>query len=189
MAKKQEQEEKGLPHSPKLATAKTPWNRHGYPGNSLWGKTTWGLSVANVGAQPERVLDDEQLIDYGARWGGAPVGHIEERAFIQHWDYQNNGSTGRGVYGMMWFLLDDATKALVKDEEDLLLVQKVAATFAQWLGTNVGRSFIEESRRLTASEVERLRPKIEHQKKLLQAIGELDVHDHEIAREKGVTTT
>ncbi len=185
------EKEKGLSPNPKLATQKTPWPRTGYPGNALFrdSKNKWSNDVANVGAGLQRVFDDERLIDYSARWGSPSMGHIEERAFAHMWDYQNNGCSGRGPYGLLWMLLDDETRALIKDEEDLLLMQRVAATFAQWLGTNVGRGFVEEARRLATQEAKRLEPHIAKQKKLLQAIGELPVYDHEIAREKGVKCT
>lgn len=172
-------EPNSLPHRPVLGKKETPWRRTGYPG-LINSNHVWGHAVVNVGSNPHRVLDDDALIDYCARYGGVSVGHLEERAFAHLWDYENNGLSNHGTYGLMWQLLDQTGKDLVKDEDDLLLLQLAAATFAQWLGTNVGRSFIEGARRLTNSEAKRLLPDIEKRRKLLQAIGEVAIDNHEI---------
>ena len=66
-----------------------------------------------------------------------------EVAFSDTWQKQNEILTGR-PYGTLQYLLGDGTsfngvKAITQDEAT------VAATVIQWLGSNVGMSFLEDA--------------------------------------------
>ena len=165
------------------ATNKVPWPRAGYPGHPEQSKCAWNNSVISVGSFPGRLFDDSWMAEFGARWGSTPTGPLEERSFAQMWDYRNNSIMESEPKGFMFALLAQEHRDLVKDEEDLRLLQIASATLVQWLGTNVGRSFIEEARHLAAKEAARLAPEIVKQRKLLQAIGEISFGDHDIQRE------
>ena len=132
-----------------------PWKRCGHP---LWRRTSpdkgeykWGREVANVGIFPERLFTDEYITGV---WKHHSVG-VEERAFAEMWDYDNNGCGGTSK--VISIVNAEPISSMIKSPDDWKLVQLVAQTIVQWLGTNCGSCFVDEARKLAQFDKDRFR--------------------------------
>lgn len=134
----------------RLAVQQVPWKRKGTPGG--WKDSyqhKWGPYFANTGVYPERLFSDQQILSFGCAHTG-----VEERAFAQMWDHYNNGRSGGAILSMI--LSDPKLHQYFKDDSDEILAQKVAQSVIQWLGTNIGRGFVDSARKFGEEEVQRL---------------------------------
>jgi hypothetical protein len=163
-----------LSAEPQLARDDVPWTRKGYPDSTTKGYK-WVGYVDNRGLAPLRLLGDERLIDIGARMGGSvPIGYLEERAFAERWDYENNGKCNNRRGALLHLLLaSNSGMALLRNDREIEVAEVVASTLIQWLGTNIGRGFLEQSLRRAKTEQARLSPKVAEHMKFLQSVGEL----------------
>lgn len=136
----------------KWITNKVPWKRYGFPNwqEKLQYREKWKNDFVNVGICPDRLFTDEKIINSG--W---PNLGVEERTFAMMWDYHNNYCLGTRPY--IHILLEDPIKSLLKNEEDIKLMELTAQSIIQWLGTNVGSCFIDETRKISREETKRLK--------------------------------
>jgi hypothetical protein len=98
----------------------------------------WGHDAVNYGVDLHRVHSDGKLIQC-CGVNGIARSPTEERAFAEMWDYTNNGWCGSSV---VYLLLN----GLARNEHERKIVEQAAASVIQWLGTNVGSSFVNQSR-------------------------------------------
>ena len=138
-----------LPLKLEFATDKVPWNRRGYPGTLATEIPEWGKEYANMSVHPDRLYTDAELISNNM----GNVG-VEERAFAAMWDFECNCRNRGGILDRI--LGEEPILSLMRDQRDIWLAQLIAQALMQWLGTNCGLSFINESQRLAESDKKRL---------------------------------
>jgi hypothetical protein len=133
-----------------------PWKRRGFPSNPSYHQrdknsyqNNWHNQFANTGVSPQRLFTDEFIIKSGCNHLG-----VEERAFALFWDYYNNGAMGSRPLCCLYH--EEPIRSLLKDRDDQLLLELVAQTTIQWLGTNCGRCFIDEVRKYAKADEKRL---------------------------------
>ena len=114
----------------------------------------WVDKYCNIGSAPHRLYTDEFIIKTGCAHHG-----VEERMFAMYWDFENNGGSCSRPLECLYS--DERIQKLVKDDEDQILLEMVAQTTIQWLGTNCGSAFINEVRRLAKKDSERLLARID----------------------------
>lgn len=149
-----------------------PWHRTGSAYDRFRpDEHTWRRYVLNVGDQSwrRRLLTDDLIVEnaIGGHRTSVLKGYLLERAFVEMWDYENNGSFGTGCLLHM----------LLKDDYDISrlnrnqVIERTAATVIQWLGTNVGQGFLETVVRLASEDEFRLNMRLAQRIKVMQALG------------------
>jgi hypothetical protein len=138
-----------LPLKLEFATDKVPWNRRGYPGTLATEIPEWGKEYANTSVHPDRLYTDAEMISNNMGNAG-----VEERAFAAMWDFECNCRNRGGILDRI--LGEEPILSLMRDQRDIWLAQLIAQALMQWLGTNCGLSFINESQRLAESDKKRL---------------------------------
>ncbi len=142
-----------------------PWDRKGYPGTKKEGSIDiWSGLVANIAEEGGRLKTYQWTLDLALKENSHYFAHnfIEERMFAELWDYENNSICSN----LLWTLMQYHPKmqSLIKDHNDVILVEKVAAMIMQWLGTNVGSAFIDSVRKASKTEIELIENSIIKQK-------------------------
>jgi hypothetical protein len=167
-----------LSAEPQLARDDVPWTRKGYPHSAGAKRSKWTGFVNNTGLAPHRFISDDKLIDIGARGGGrVPLGYLEERSLAECWDYENNGkSSGRGGSILHMLLRLSGSKPYLLDDREIEVAETAAATLISWLGTNVGRGFLQQAFEHAKKEQARLQPKVDEHVKFLTSVGEVSVN-------------
>jgi hypothetical protein len=162
---------------PQLAREDVPWKRSGSPNFENKG-SKWSAYVDNRGLAPHRLVDDKKLIDIGARMGGrVPIGYLEERSLAEYWDYENNGKCNTRRASILHLLVNSGNgPAFLRNDREVAVAEVVAATVIQWLGTNIGRGFLEQAFDLARNEQKRLEPEVLKHMKFLQSVGELPAY-------------
>lgn len=134
------------------ATWQVPWPRYAVPGfetDKRYLRHKWGDLYVNAAEQyRHRLWTDEQIIRYGA---GCPASW--ERAYARMWDYYNNGYLA-GEPLLMKILGDFNFQ--IKNRREQLQAETVAQLVIQWLGTPIGKNFMNECERLGKDEEKRL---------------------------------
>lgn len=127
-----------LPIRLENAREDVPWVREGSPGVPSREGDPWRKEVVNVSICANRLYTDSQLLKNGHG--------VAERVYAMLWDYEHNGThTG----GYLHHMLDkEPIRSLLRDEADILLAQHVAQAVIQWLGTNIGSSFLQQAEKL-----------------------------------------
>lgn len=147
------------------ATDDVPWDRKGYPGTKKEGTLDiWSSLVTNIAEESNRLKTYQWILDLALKENShhSAHGYIEERMFAELWDYENNSICSN----VLWTLIRYHPKMrdLIKDHNDVILVEKVAAMMMQWLGTNVGSAFIDSARKATKTEIESIENSVIKQK-------------------------
>jgi len=145
-----------LPLKLEFATDKVPWNRQGYPGTLATEFPKWGNEYANMSVHPDRLYTDAEMINNNMGNAG-----VEERAFAAMWDFECNCQYRGGIIDII--LREEPILSLLRDQRDIWLAQLIAQALMQWLGTNCGRSFVNEARQLADTD----RKRIEEERKFL----------------------
>jgi len=137
-----------LPMKLEFSTDKVPWNRHGYPGSLATEFPEWGNDYANMSVHSDRLYTDSEMLNsvYGTG--------VEERAFAASWDFECNCRNQGGILSRI--LGEEPIVSLMRDMRDTWLAQLIAQALMQWLGTNCGRSFVDEARKLADTDRKRL---------------------------------
>jgi len=152
-----------LPMEVPHARNDVPWTRRGSPRMPNSGdREEWGKRIANAGPFLRRLPYDNDILNNskdGSFLGGLGVYGMEERAFAKNWDYENNGPFSRPSI-MDHLLSDPIFDDTIKTDHDRYVAELVAQAVIQWLGTNCGAAFVQESQRIGREDKERLRRKI-----------------------------
>lgn len=147
------------------ADTDVPWDRKGYPGTKKEGSIdVWSNLVTNIAEEGDRLKTFQWSLDLSLKENSHYYVHnfIEERIFAELWDYENNSVCSN----LLWTLIRYHPKmqGLIKDHNDVILVEKVAAMMMQWLGTNIGSCFIDSARKATQTEIELIKDSVEMKK-------------------------
>jgi len=147
------------------ADTNVPWDRKGFPGTKKEGSIDiWSGLVVNIAEEGNRLKTSEWCLELSLKENSHLYVHnfIEERMFAELWDYENNSICSN----LLWTLMQYHPKmqSLIKDHNDVILVEKVAAMMMQWLGTNVGSGFIDSARKATKTEIESIEDSVIKQK-------------------------
>ena len=137
-----------LPMKLEFSTDKVPWNRHGYPGSLATEFPEWGNDYANMSVHPHRLYTDAEMLNSVYGMG------VEERAFAAMWDFECNCRNRGGILSRI--LGEEPIVSLMRDMRDVWQAQLIAQALMQWLGTNCGRSFVDEARKLADTDRKRL---------------------------------
>jgi hypothetical protein len=148
-----------LPLKLEFATDKVPWNRRGYLGSLATEVPDWGNEYANTSVSVDRLHTDAEMISYVHGVAG-----LEERAFAAMWDFECNCRNRGGILDRI--LGEEPILSLMRDQRDAWLAQLIAQALMQWLGTNCGRCFVDEARKLADTD----RKRIEEEQKFLHKL-------------------
>lgn len=170
------------------ATDDVPWDRKGIPGlgkDSF--KIPWDSMICNVAEENDRRLKSfeeikKTALDQDSSFG--TTGYIEERMFVEQWDYENNGIASKLLWTLIGHIPDIYDN--VKNFNDVILVERTAAMVIQWLGTAIGSCFIDDVRRKSKEERENINDSIEMKRHKIKTKEDLEEMRERIKEEEKV---